>query len=32
MDPVRIAGVVDWPTPSNKKEMQSFIGFINFYQ
>jgi hypothetical protein len=32
MDPVKIAGVVDWPTPSNKKEVQSFIGFINFYQ
>jgi hypothetical protein len=32
MDPVKIAGVVDWPTPSNKKEVQSFVGFINFYQ
>jgi hypothetical protein len=24
--------VADWPTPSNKKEVQSFIGFVNFYQ
>jgi hypothetical protein len=32
MDPVKIAGVVDWPTPSNKKEVQSFIGFVNFYR
>jgi hypothetical protein len=32
MDPVKIAGVADWPTPSNKKEVQSFIGFVNFYQ
>jgi hypothetical protein len=32
MDPVKIAGVVDWPTPSNKKEVQSFVGFVNFYQ
>jgi hypothetical protein len=32
MDPVKIAGVVDWPTPSNEQEVQSFIGFINFYQ
>jgi hypothetical protein len=32
MDPVKIAGVADWPTPSNKKEVQSFISFINFYQ
>jgi hypothetical protein len=32
MDPVKIAGVADWPMPSNKKEVQSFIGFVNFYQ
>jgi hypothetical protein len=31
MDPVKITGVADWLTPSNKKEVQSFIGFINFY-
>jgi hypothetical protein len=31
MDPVKIAGVADWPTPSNKKEVQSFVSFINFY-
>jgi hypothetical protein len=31
MDPVKIAGVADWPTPTNKKEAQSFVGFINFY-
>jgi hypothetical protein len=31
MDPVKIAGVVDWLTPSNKKEVQSFIGVVNFY-
>jgi hypothetical protein len=31
MYPVKIAGVADGPTPSNKKEVQSFIGFINFY-
>jgi hypothetical protein len=31
MNPVKIAGVVDWPTPSNKKEVQSFVGFVNFY-
>jgi hypothetical protein len=32
MDLVKIAGVADWPTPSNKKEVQSFVGFINFYR
>jgi hypothetical protein len=31
MDPVKIAGVADWPTPSNKKEVQSFVCFVNFY-
>jgi hypothetical protein len=31
MDPVKIAGVADWPMPSNKKEVQFFIGFVNFY-
>jgi hypothetical protein len=32
MDPVKVAGVADWPTPSNKKEVQSFVGFVNFYR
>jgi hypothetical protein len=31
MDPVKVAGVADWLTPSHKKEVQSFVGFINFY-
>jgi hypothetical protein len=31
MDPVKIARVADWLMPSNKKEVQSFIGFVNFY-
>jgi hypothetical protein len=31
MDPVKIAGVIDWPTPLAKKEVQSLIGFVNFY-
>ena len=32
MDPVKIAGVADWSSPTNKKEVQSFVGFINFYR
>jgi len=32
MDPVKIAGVMDWPAPKNKKEVQSFLGFVNFYR
>ena len=31
MDPVKVAGVTDWPIPSNWKEVQSFLGFVNFY-
>jgi hypothetical protein len=31
IDLVKIARIEDWPTPTNKKEVQSFIGFINFY-
>jgi hypothetical protein len=32
MDPVKIAGVTEWPAPRSKKEVQSFIGFVNFYR
>jgi len=31
MDPVRVPGVTEWPTPSNRKEVQSFLSFTNFY-
>jgi hypothetical protein len=31
IDPVKIAGVAYWLMPSNKKEVQSFISFVNFY-
>ncbi len=32
MDPVKIAGIVEWPTPTKKRELQLFLGFMNFYQ
>src|SRR5882724_6327638 len=32
MDPVKVAGVQDWLTPKNVTEVQSFIGFVNFYR
>jgi hypothetical protein len=32
MDPVKVAGVTEWPTPKSKKEAQSFLGFANFYR
>ena len=31
MDQVKIAGIIDWPTPTKKKELQSFLRFTNFY-
>src|SRR5882724_13314376 len=31
MDPVKVAGICDWPTPRNVTKVQSFIGFVNFY-
>jgi hypothetical protein len=32
MDPVKVAGVAEWPTPATKKELQQFLGFTNFYR
>jgi hypothetical protein len=32
MNPAKVAGVSEWPTPTTKKEVQSFLGFINFYR
>ena len=31
-DPARIATIEEWPTPTNIKELQSFLGFANFYR
>jgi hypothetical protein len=32
MDPNRVKNVMDWPTPKNLKQLQSFLGFTNFYR
>ena len=32
MDPAKVTGVVEWPVPSTKKELQSFLRFTNFYR
>ncbi|SJL16559.1 uncharacterized protein ARMOST_20085 [Armillaria ostoyae] len=32
MDPVKLAGIAEWPMPTKKKELQSFLGFTNFYR
>ena len=32
MDPAKVSAVLDWPTPKNFKEVQSYLGFANFYR
>src|SRR6201996_3066092 len=32
MDPVKIAGVRDWPTPKTVRDVRSFLCFCNFYR
>jgi hypothetical protein len=32
MDPAKVAGVLEWPVPVNLKEVQFFVGFLNFYR
>ena len=32
MDPVKVSGVLEWPEPQNKREVQSFVRFVNFYR
>ena len=31
MDPVKIEGIKNWPTPTKVKDVCSFLGFCNFY-
>jgi transposase InsO family protein len=32
MDPTKVSSVTDWPTPMKKRDVQSFLGFANFYR
>ena len=32
MDPIKVQGLTDWPTPTNVKELRSFLGFGNYYK
>ena len=32
MDPAKVATILEWPTPTTVKEVQSFLGFANFYK
>ena len=31
-DPRKVKTVVEWPQPANRKQLQSFLGFANFYR
>ena len=31
-NPVKVRKVIEWPTPKNKTELESFLGFINLYR
>jgi len=32
MDPIKVQGISEWPTPQTVKDVQSFLGFCNFYR
>ena len=32
MDPVKTEALTSWPMPKKLKELQSFLGFCNFYR
>ena len=32
MDPVKVKGIMEWPTPKNALDVQKFRGFANFYR
>jgi hypothetical protein len=31
MDPAKLKEILEWPAPKTVKEVQSFLGFGNFY-
>ena len=32
MEPAKVSAMLDWPIPRSVKEVQSFLGFANFYR
>jgi len=32
MDPAKVSSILEWPAPTNTKELQSFLGLANYYR
>jgi len=32
MDPIKLHGIRDWPTPTNVRDVRAFLGFTGFYR
>ncbi len=32
MDPNKVKAIKEWPAPTSKRELQQFLGFVNFYR
>ena len=32
MDPTKLSGITEWPTPTKVKDVSSFLGFTNYYR
>lgn len=32
MDPAKVSAVSDWAVPKDRKQLQRFLGFANFYR
>jgi hypothetical protein len=32
MEPAKLGTVMDWPYPTNQKELSCFLGYLNFYR
>jgi hypothetical protein len=32
MDPTKLSTIASWPAPTTRKELESFLGFTNFYR
>ena len=32
MDPTKLPGITEWPTPTKVKDIRSFLGFTNYYR